>query len=66
MNGGTADLFFERITKWVSDMRGAGSVVEYCIEEDAVHDTFMVGDLTGFEDSAWNVAQQMAEFVKSL
>lgn len=47
-------------------MRGAGSVVEYHIEENGVHDTFLVCDIAGFEDSAWNVAHKMAEFVKSV
>lgn len=47
-------------------MREVGSVVEFHIEENAVHDTFLVGDIMGFEDSAWSVAYEMAGFVKKL
>lgn len=66
VNAGTAELFFQRITKWASEMREAGNVVEYHIEENAVHDTFLVCDIMGFEDSAWKVASEMAKFVKKL
>lgn len=66
VNAGSAELFFERITKWASEMRGAGSVVEFYIEENAVHDTFLLGDIVGFEDSAWKVASEMAQFVANL
>lgn len=59
-------MFFERITKWVSEMRETGNVVEFYMEENAVHDAFFVCELTGFEDIAWNVAHEMAGFVKDL
>ena len=64
MNAGTAEIFFERITQWVEEMRGVqGNVVELHKEEGAVHDTFFIGELMGFEESAWNVAAKVAEFV---
>lgn len=64
VNAGTAELSFERITQWVEEMRGVeGNVVELHNEEDAVHDTFVAGDLLGFEESAWDVAAKVAEFV---
>ncbi|KAK2600550.1 hypothetical protein N8I77_010077 [Diaporthe amygdali] len=66
VNAGTAELFYERITKWASEMREAGSVVELHIEENAVHDTFLVGDIIGFADSAWGVATKMAEFTSTM
>lgn len=67
MSAGTAELFYERIAKWVIEMRGIdGNTVEIYDEKNAVHDTFFVGDLMGFADSAWLVAAKMAEFVKKL
>lgn len=64
VNAGTAELSFELITQWVEEMRGVeGNVVELHNEEDAVHDTFVAGDLLGFEESAWDVAAKVAEFV---
>lgn len=53
--------------KWATEMRGIdGNTVEIYDEKNAVHDTFFVGDLMGFADSAWLVAAKMAEFVKKL
>ncbi|CAJ2511497.1 Uu.00g071220.m01.CDS01 [Anthostomella pinea] len=63
-HAGTAELFCERITRWADEMRGVeGNVVELCYEEGAVHDTFLVGELLGFERSAWEVAAKIGEFV---
>lgn len=65
MNAGTAELSLEFITQWVEEMRGVkGNVVELHFEEDAVHDTFFAGELLGFEESAWNVAAKVGEFVQ--
>lgn len=65
VNAGTAELFFERITQWATEMRGVdGNVVELHNEEGAVHDTFFVGEMMGFEESAWAVAAKVAEFVQ--
>jgi hypothetical protein len=67
VNAGTSELLFERITRWAVEMRGVeGNVVELHNEEDAVHDTFLIGQLMGFEESAWRVAGKVAEFVQNL
>lgn len=67
MNAGTSELFFERIKRWALEMRGIeGNVVELHNEEDAVHDTYLIGQLMGFEESAWGVASKVAEFVQNL
>ncbi|KAJ5556322.1 hypothetical protein N7494_000237 [Penicillium frequentans] len=67
VNEGTSELFFERITRWAMEMRGIeGNVVELHHEEDAVHDTYLIGQLIGFEESAWGVAAKVAEFVQNL
>lgn len=66
MSAGTAELFFERIAKWVAEMRTIdGNIVDMYDEQNGVHDTFFVGDLMGFSDSAWLVAAKMADFVSS-
>lgn len=65
VNVGTAELFFERITLWATEMREiTGNVVELHNEEGAVHDTFFAGELLGFQQSAWEVAARVAEFVQ--
>jgi hypothetical protein len=67
VNAGTSELFFERITRWAVEMHGVeGNVVELHNEEDAVHDTYLIGQLMGFEESAWDVAGKVAEFVQNL
>ncbi|RYP19386.1 hypothetical protein DL765_003359 [Monosporascus sp. GIB2] len=65
VNAGSAELFFERITRWADEMRGVdGNVVELHHEQAAVHDTFLVCELLGFEESAWDVAAKIGEFVR--
>lgn len=67
MNAGTEELFFERISRWAVEMRGIeGNVVELNHEADAVHDTFLIGQVIGFGESAWGVAAKVAEFVQNL
>jgi hypothetical protein len=67
VNAGTSELFYERITRWAVEMRGVeGNVVELNEENDAVHDTYFIGQLMGFEESAWGVAAKVAEFVQNL
>jgi hypothetical protein len=45
-------------------MRGVkGNVVELHSEDSAVHDTFFIGELMGFEESAWDVAAKVSEFL---
>ncbi|KAI0391641.1 alpha/beta hydrolase fold-3 domain-containing protein [Xylariaceae sp. FL0594] len=64
-HAGDAEMFFERITRWADEMRGVpGNVVEIYHEKDAVHDTFLTGDVAGFGKSADDVAAKAAEFVR--
>ncbi|TVY85163.1 Acetyl-hydrolase [Lachnellula suecica] len=50
VNAGSAELFCQRIVRWAEEMRGVeGNRVEVHCEEGAVHDTFFVGGLMGFE-----------------
>ncbi|KAK7733686.1 hypothetical protein SLS53_008153 [Cytospora paraplurivora] len=64
VNVGTAELFYERIKLWVKEMREVkGNVVELHEEEGGVHDTFLIAEVMGFEESAWDVAAKVAEFV---
>ncbi|KAI0481576.1 alpha/beta hydrolase fold-3 domain-containing protein [Xylaria cf. heliscus] len=63
-NAGTAELFYERIIKWVDEMRGIdGNEVELNHEEAAVHDTFLTANLLGFERTVSEVAAKIGEFV---
>lgn len=67
MSAGTAELFFERIPEWAVEMSSVeGNTVDLYEEKNAPHDTFVVGDLMDFADSAWLVAAKMAEFVNKL
>ncbi|KAI1302281.1 alpha/beta hydrolase fold-3 domain-containing protein [Xylaria venustula] len=50
--------------QWADEMRSIqGNEVEVYHEQDAVHDTFLSAEPLGFETSAWEVAQKIAEFV---
>ncbi len=67
VSAGTSELFFARICRWATEMREVkGNTLELYLENDAVHDTYFVGQLMGFEDSAWKVADQVAKFVEGL
>ncbi len=57
--------------RWVSgrfatvvEEEEGGNVVELHYEEAACHDTLMLGNAFGFEESAWGVAAKMGEFVR--
>lgn len=64
-NAGTAELLLEDITQWVEEMRKVdGNVVELNLEQAAVHDTFLSGDVIGFSESAGTVATRIGEFVR--
>lgn len=67
INVGTSELGVGAITHWAEEMRGVeGNKVVLHHEKDAVHDTYLIGLLMGFEESAWIVAGRVAEFVKGL
>ncbi|TGJ79003.1 hypothetical protein E0Z10_g9761 [Xylaria hypoxylon] len=64
VNAGSAELLYESITRWAEEMRGVdGNIVEVHHEEAAVHDTFLLAELLGFEKSAWEVAARIGEFM---
>lgn len=64
-NAGSAEMFYERILRWGDEMSAIeGNVVETNTEPAAVHDTFFVGDVLGFEKTAWEVAAKIGEFVR--
>ncbi|KAI1099524.1 alpha/beta hydrolase fold-3 domain-containing protein [Jackrogersella minutella] len=66
VNAGSAELLLDDITQWADEMRGVeGNVVELHVEEAAVHDTFLVSKILGFEKSAWDVAAKIGEFVRT-
>ncbi|KAI0115682.1 alpha/beta hydrolase fold-3 domain-containing protein [Nemania sp. FL0031] len=61
----SAEFLYEDIKKWAAETQGvSGNVVELHHEMDAVHDTFLCAELFGFEDSAWEVAAKVGEFVR--
>jgi hypothetical protein len=46
-------------------MKGVdGNVVELNYEEGALHDTFLLGAVLGFEESARNTALKAGKFIK--
>ncbi|ETS74075.1 hypothetical protein PFICI_13941 [Pestalotiopsis fici W106-1] len=63
-SAGSAEIFYERIVRWVDEMGAIdGNKVQIYHEKDAVHDTFFSAEMLGFENSAWEVAAQIGEFV---
>ncbi|KAK7755335.1 hypothetical protein SLS62_002561 [Diatrype stigma] len=64
-SAGSAEMFYEHIQRWVEEMRAVeGNVVELYHEHAAPHDTFLVSELLGFEESAWAVVAKIGEFVR--
>ncbi|KAM7201287.1 Alpha/Beta hydrolase fold [Rhypophila sp. PSN 637] len=66
VNVGTAEIFVEAIREWVGEMKkfDRGNRVEFKEEDAAPHDTFLVADKLGFEESAEDVLRATAEFVQ--
>ncbi|KAI1749176.1 alpha/beta hydrolase fold-3 domain-containing protein [Xylaria castorea] len=65
VNAASAEVLYEQITQWAKEMTDVnGNVIELNYEKDAVHDTFLSGELLGFEKSAWDVAAKVGEFVR--
>ncbi|KAI0014884.1 alpha/beta hydrolase fold-3 domain-containing protein [Xylariomycetidae sp. FL0641] len=64
-SAGSAELSFEHIARWADEMRAVkGNKVELFCEKDAVHDTLLIGEVLGFDESAWKVAASIGEFVR--
>ncbi|KAF7531194.1 hypothetical protein G7054_g9119 [Neopestalotiopsis clavispora] len=67
VNVGTAEIFFDDIKKWVEEMKQVeGNVIELHQEDAALHDTFLVAELLGFEDSARKVISATGDFISRL
>ncbi|KAI0403682.1 alpha/beta hydrolase fold-3 domain-containing protein [Xylaria palmicola] len=63
---GSAELLYQRVKRWAAEMSGVeGNTAVMYHELDAVHDTFLVAEMLGFERSAWDVAAKAGEFVRS-
>lgn len=65
---GEAEIFSTDAAAWVHEMSGyeGGGVnkVEVYLEENAPHDTLLVGDALKWEDSAKRVAARIGEFIE--
>ncbi|KAI0206707.1 alpha/beta hydrolase fold-3 domain-containing protein [Astrocystis sublimbata] len=65
VNSGSLEIFDHNITKWAKEMADKGSSVELNREMGAPHDTMLLGDLFGFEDTAKDVAAKVGLFVSA-
>ncbi len=67
INVGTAEVFFKANQEWVREMRGIkGNQIELRQEDAALHDTFLVAEILGFEESAREVVSAMGAFIRRL
>ncbi|KAI0394883.1 alpha/beta hydrolase fold-3 domain-containing protein [Xylariaceae sp. FL0594] len=65
VNYGMKEVFCDDIARWAEEMKGAGgNVLEVHKEENACHDTFLLGGITAFEESAGQVAALARRFVE--
>ncbi|KAI0172253.1 alpha/beta hydrolase fold-3 domain-containing protein [Hypoxylon sp. FL1284] len=65
VNAGADELFAPDIARWAEEMKGVeGNVVELDLEEDACHDTLLLGEILCFEESGRSIAARMGEFVR--
>ncbi|KAI1496981.1 alpha/beta hydrolase fold-3 domain-containing protein [Biscogniauxia marginata] len=65
VNLGTAELFEADGTEWAREMAGVkGNVVEVNYEAGAPHDTLLLGDSLGRQESAAGVAALVGAFIK--
>lgn len=66
VNVGTAEIFADAIREWVGEMKAVDrwNRVELREEVGAPHDTFLVADLMGFEESAEEVLRDTKEFIR--
>lgn len=60
---GEAEILETDGTAWCRQMQEAGSNVEVYYEENAVHDTLLMGAIIGWEESAQVVATKIGEFL---
>ncbi|KAI1330287.1 alpha/beta hydrolase fold-3 domain-containing protein [Xylariaceae sp. FL0255] len=63
VNYGSAEIFDANITQWAQEMKNEGNAVEIHREVNAPHDTFLLGEFLGFEESARDVAVKVGSFI---
>jgi acetyl esterase/lipase len=64
VNAGNAEIFFDENKSWVEQMKQIkGNLVEFHEEDAALHDTFLIAALLGFEESAQEVISAMGVFI---
>ena len=65
VNVGASEFLEIGITRWVEEMQAVkGNLLGGNYEEDAPHDTILVGGNIGWADSAANVARKAGLFVR--
>jgi hypothetical protein len=65
VNVGNAEIFFDANKKWAKEMgRIQSNRVEFHEEDAAVHDTFLLAGILGFEESAQEVILKMGTFIR--
>ncbi|KAI1865287.1 hypothetical protein JX265_005596 [Neoarthrinium moseri] len=63
-SAGTAEIFYDPVERWTEEMKQIeGNKVVFHAEDAALHDTFLLGDTLGFEESARDVIAAMRSFV---
>lgn len=66
VNVGTAEILLDAIKLWVEEMKQVkDNHIELHQEDAALHDTFLVAELLGFEESAQKVVSAMGAFIRS-
>lgn len=64
VNTGNAEIFLDANRTWVEDMKKiSGNRVEFHEEDAAVHDTFLIANILGWEESAQAVISEMGTFI---
>ena len=64
VNAGNVEIFFEDIKLWVGQMKTfEDNLVEFHEEDAALHDTFLLASILGFEESAQEVISTMGAFI---
>ncbi|EPE24941.1 alpha/beta-Hydrolase [Glarea lozoyensis ATCC 20868] len=65
VNAGNAEIFFVANKKWVKQMKDVkDNHVDFHEEDAALHDTFLLASILGFEESAQEVILKMGTFVR--
>ncbi|KAK5632364.1 hypothetical protein RRF57_008078 [Xylaria bambusicola] len=63
VNYGSLEIFDKNITRWAQEMKEKGNSVEIHRETGAPHDTLLLGDFLGFQESATKVALKVRAFI---